>query len=193
MVAWLWNSRSLLRAATARPTVILPTAGGPKITSRRWPHRHPVRRQDLHPIPVTVEGVQAQVAREGRALAVVDLEAEPAEALRQPVELAGRLEDESRVRLAGGRERVLDADVDLGGDRAGVVVRPEPGAAAGPEVRGLLDLGHPEPVAVEPPGVVLGAGGHRDLDVVSLIGRPRDPGHREDPAERQHHAVPAVG
>ena len=35
MVAWLWNSRKSLRAATARPTVILPTAGGPKITSRR--------------------------------------------------------------------------------------------------------------------------------------------------------------
>ena len=115
---------------------------------------------------MTVVGVQPQVAREGRALAVVHLEAEGTEARRQGVELRRRVEHEGRVRLAGGRERVLDAHVDLGSDRAGGVVRPEPRTAAGPEVRGLLDLGHPQAVAVEAPRGVLGSGGHRDLDVV---------------------------
>jgi hypothetical protein len=33
MVWWLWNSRKSLRAHTARPTVIFPTAGGPMTNS----------------------------------------------------------------------------------------------------------------------------------------------------------------
>ena len=33
MVSWLRNSLKSLRSQTARPTVILPTAGGPKITT----------------------------------------------------------------------------------------------------------------------------------------------------------------
>ena len=32
IVSWLRKSRKSVRSQTARPTVILPTAGGPKIT-----------------------------------------------------------------------------------------------------------------------------------------------------------------
>jgi len=34
MLRWLWNTRRPVRAAIARPTVILPTAGGPITKSR---------------------------------------------------------------------------------------------------------------------------------------------------------------
>ena len=44
---WLWKSRKSLTAATARPTVILPTAGGPKVT------RSMVLRLPAGPLPGT--------------------------------------------------------------------------------------------------------------------------------------------
>ena len=76
------------------------------------------------------------------------------------------------MRLAGRDERVLDADVDLGRHGSPVAVRPEPAAAAGPQVLGLLDLGQAEPVGVEPPGSVLAAGRAGDLDVVQPHAAP---------------------
>ena len=53
--------------------------------------------------------------------------------------------------------------------RAGVVVRPEPGAAARPEVVGLLDLGHAQPVDPEAAGDVLAAGGQATCTWWSLM------------------------
>ena len=41
IVSWLRNSRKSVRSQTARPTVILPTAGGPKITTSSPCHGRP--------------------------------------------------------------------------------------------------------------------------------------------------------
>ena len=66
------------------------------------------------------------------------------------------------MRLAGGTEVVLDADMDL------QPPGPEPGAAAGREGRRLGHLGHAEDVAVEPAQQVLAAGRAGDLHVVQV-------------------------
>ena len=101
---------------------------------------------------------------------VVDLEAERLEPGRHGLHV---LDEQRRVRLARRREGLLDADVELGRDAAGGVVRPEPGTAAGPQVGGLLDLGHAQPLDPEAAGDVLAAGGAGDLHVVEPHGELR--------------------
>ncbi len=66
-----------------------------------------------------------------------------------------------RMGLARRCEGRLDADVKLVG-----VAEGEPGAAAGAQRFGLLDLGQPEQVAEEAPCLGLAARGRCDLDVV---------------------------
>jgi hypothetical protein len=104
--------------------------------------------------------VEALVPRERVPLAPVDLEAQVDQPGRDGLELRDVVEHERGVRLAGGGERVLHAEVDLGGSR------PEPRATARLQVGGLLDLGHAEAVAVEAAGEVLAARRAGDLDVV---------------------------
>ncbi len=58
------------------------------------------------------------------------------------------------------RERIGDPDVELVGAAR------EPDAAAPAERRRLGQLGEAEQLAIEPPGIGLGSGGRRDLDVV---------------------------
>src|SRR5689334_16419087 len=110
------------------------------------------RGQDLHPIPVAVEGVEPEVAREGLALAGVDVVPEAGQSVREGVELLDGLHEQRRVRLAGRGERVLHADMDL---RPARVAHPQ--SAAGLEVVRLLDLGHAEPLDVEAAGDLLAA------------------------------------
>jgi hypothetical protein len=112
---------------------------------------------------VAVEGVEAGEAGERVALAVVDVEAELAQPARSLVEVGHH---EGRVGLPRRRVRLLDADVQLGGDGAGVGVRPEPAAAARRELGGLLDLGHAQSVGVEAASRVLAPGRTGDLHVV---------------------------
>src|SRR3954466_6374006 len=85
----------------------------------------PERLEHLDAVAVRVSRVEPLEAGEGVALAPVDLGAGRAERGRDALEI---VHDERRVGLARGHERVLDADVELGRDRAQRVVRPEPGA-----------------------------------------------------------------
>jgi hypothetical protein len=112
---------------------------------------------------VRVPDVEAPVARERVTLAPVDVTTGGRDRARDRVEI---LDDERRMGLAGGDERVLHADVELCADRAPHVVRPEPGAAASTQVLGLLDLGEAQAVGVEAPTGVLAARRTGDLDVV---------------------------
>ncbi len=93
----------------------------------------------------------------GDPVVVLDLDARVAEARAQGREV-GR--DESRVRLACRRERVLDAEVEL--LRAG----PEPHASARADRLRLRDLFEAEQPGVEGARRVLAAGRDRDLNVV---------------------------
>ena len=168
MLWWLWNRRYDDRATTARPTVIFPTAGGPRITSRCM--RGPYSARDAStstrfpwPSKVWSRTWPGNVSRW--------LSSTSRPSCRKPAgDLVEVVDDEGRVRLPCRRERVLDADVQLGRDRALVVVRPEPAAAAGDQVGRLVDLGHAEPVGVEPARDVLTAGRAGDLDVVQPHG-----------------------
>ena len=67
------------------------------------------------------------------------------------------------MRLAGGGEIGLDADVEL------LRADPEPDPAAGAERLRLLDLLEPEQLAEEAAGGVLAAGGGGELDVVDAV------------------------
>src|SRR3954470_9027309 len=125
------------------------------------------RLEDLHAVARAVVGVEAAVAGEGVALALVDLEPGRDQSAGDGIEV---LDHERRVGLASRRERLLDADVDLRADRAPHVVLTEPRTATSPQCRRLVDLGQAEPVRVEPTGGVLAAGRARDLHVVQ-----RDP------------------
>ena len=65
------------------------------------------------------------------------------------------------MRLPRGRERLLDADVELL-----AVAEREPGAAARAQRLGLLELLEPEQVAEEAPRLGLAAARRRELDVI---------------------------
>jgi lipopolysaccharide/colanic/teichoic acid biosynthesis glycosyltransferase len=120
------------------------------------------RLAELEAVPEGIGDVDAVDARErvvGR-----DADARAAEPRRQRAEV---LDDQTRMRLPGGRERLLDADVQLGASR------PEPAPAAGPQRLGLRDLLEPEQAAVERPGFGLAAARRGDLDVVDSDDRHR--------------------
>jgi hypothetical protein len=82
------------------------------------------------------------------------------QAARELVQLRRR-DAESRVRLARGRERFLDADVQLAISR-----EREPDSAAGPQRLRLLELLEAEQVAEEPARLSFAARRRRELDVV---------------------------
>ena len=75
----------------------------------------------------------------------------------QAVEVVG---NEAGVRLPRGRERILDADVQL------LPTGAEPAATAGGKSVRLRELGQPEQAAVERARLVLAARRRRDLHVV---------------------------
>ncbi len=93
------------------------------------------------------------------------LDADALQAGAQPVEVGGH---EARVCLARGRERILDADVEL------LRARPEPAAAAGPERLRLEQLLQAQQAPVEGTCRALAAGGRYNLDMVDP--RDRHPG-----------------
>src|SRR5581483_2150994 len=95
---------------------------------------------ELEPVPERIGGVEAPRARD--RLVPRDLDPRAGEPLREGVE-AG--DDEAGVRLAGRREGLLDADVQL--------LRPgaEPAAAARGERGRLRQLLEPEEAVVERP------------------------------------------
>ena len=77
--------------------------------------------------------------------------------MRSAVEVRG---NETGVRLLRGRERILDADVEL------LRTRAKPAAAAGAQLLRLRQLLHPEQAAVERARRVLAARRRRDLHVI---------------------------
>ena len=95
--------------------------------------------------------------RTGDRVVERDLAPAVAQPVCERVEIVG---DEARVRLPRGRERLLDADVQL------LRTRAEPAAAARRKHDRLRNLLEPEQPAVEHPRLVLAAGGRRDLNVV---------------------------
>ena len=87
-------------------------------------------------------------------------------AARQRVELRVGADPQAGVGLAGGREALVDADVQLR------VADGEPHAAAAQPLR-LLELAQPEQAAVEAARLALAAGRRGDLDVVEPVDHER--------------------
>jgi hypothetical protein len=83
-----------------------------------------------------------------------------AEPVGQRVEVGDGADPQARMSLAGGREGLLDADVQLAAAAA------EPRAAARRERGGLRHLAHAEQTAVERARSLLAAGRSGDLNVV---------------------------
>src|SRR3954452_7942601 len=133
----------------------------------RWEHAvnsgHSDALEHLDPVAGAVVGVEPDVALEAVPFGVVDEEARGHDGARDGVEV---VHHEGRMGPAGGREPILDPDMDLRRDRAPRVVRAEPGASPTLQRDRLLDLGEPEALPVEATRVGLATGRAGDLDVV---------------------------
>ena len=89
--------------------------------------------------------------------------------LGQRVELRVGADAQAGMGLAGGREVLVDADVQLlRADR-------EPDAAARSQLLGLLELAEPQQAAVEAARLALGAGRRGHLHVVEAVDHPNTP------------------
>jgi hypothetical protein len=106
-------------------------------------------------LPLPSRGVEAPVAGE----VVVPLHRELS-GLGDPRDDVDVVDQECRMRLAGRRERLLDADMDLDSPVA------EPDTATGREHRRLADFGQTQYAAVERPRRGLAATRTRHLDMV---------------------------
>ena len=124
-------------ASRPRRRLVGPTAGSPGSGSsaRRSVTQSVDRRaadvgEDLDPVAVRVEGVEAQVPGERVRSARSTSKPERRQPRRRAASSAATSSStQRRVRLARRRERLLDADVDLGGTAPAST--PEPRAAAG--------------------------------------------------------------
>ena len=163
-----------------------PTRDGWPVTRRTAPRSEPCRRtwttcahgevcstasgrggEHLHAVAEAVAAVEAHEALHRLALGPEDLEACGGDRLRSLLQLGDRADQQRRVRLLRGDERVVDAEVDLRGHRAPVTgERAEPTSTTAGQRRRLVDLLQAERVAVEAARDVLLVPRHRDLDVV---------------------------
>src|SRR3954452_10236439 len=135
-------------------TRVVATPGGP--LQRAWW----LRLADLEAVSERV--VDVEPARFRERLVVLHVAARVDETCAELVELGG---DEAGVRLACGRKRVLDPDVQL------LRARAKPRAAARAERLRLLDLVEPEQPAVEVARSPLAPPRRRDLDMVDAHDR----------------------
>src|SRR5690606_39307327 len=115
--------------------------------------------------------MEADVPLEGVALRPGELIAGVFDACSRRLELVERVEDETRMGLLGRTERLLHAEMELGGDHV-TVEGTEPASAPACERRRLRHLLQPERLTVEAASVILPVARDGDLNVVEPHRRP---------------------